>query len=266
MVVSYWWPWWWSWGTTVVYYREYEPYDEGTTIVYNYYNYDEEDNAPVPADEAPPPEKTTTVSAQQAAPAGAASTDQEAFLQSLNPAELSFLTGLVSFRGGQYEQAAEAWYTATLKSPEAVPPRAFLVIGLFAIGEYQRAAQYLTDIVKKNPDFARYVWDLKRLYGRSRAAELESHLATLQSYIDLYPNRIEGHLVKGFVLFAAQRWDEAREAFGKAATLEPENPVVKAFSAVLKEREAGKPSAVVFDEFQTFLRTLRLEDVKRLGL
>ena len=233
--------------------------------VYNYYNYDEEESAPVKPEEAgqSQPERVTTVSSEAAPPS---TTKEEEFLQSLNPAELSFVTGLVSFRGGQYEQAAEAWYTATLKSPDSLPPRAFLVVGLFAIGEYQRASQYLADIVKKHPDFPKYVWDLRRVYGKSHATDLESHLATLQSYIDLYPNRIEGLVVKGFILFAAQRWEEAKEAFARAAALEAENPVVAAFMKVLQEREAGKTEAVVFDEFQTFLRTLRLQDVKRLGL
>jgi tetratricopeptide (TPR) repeat protein len=253
------WPYWYT--GTVVYYRDYYPYDSydsGSTVVYNYYNYAEEDPAPVVAEEAV---------AKPDGPAREQGAQEDAFLESLSPAELSFVTGLVSFRGGEYEQAAEAWYTSSLKSPDAVAPRAFLVVGLFALGEYQRAADYINNVLKQEPGFAAYRWDLRRVYGQSNAAAVDRHLATLKSYVELYPNRVDGHLVQGFVYAALGDRTKAADAFRAALSLDKEATAAQAFLTAMAAREKEGPAGpATIDEFQTFLNTLRLEDVKRLEL
>ena len=251
----------------------YRPY-YGDNVTYNYYYYNDDDPEPVVVEraEGSPTSGARPVSGVQPvggvqptsltpAEAVAPAADDEAFLQSLNPAELAFVTGLVSFRGGEYEQAAQAWYNATLKSPDAIAPRMFLAIGLFGLGEYQRAAEYLRDAVKRNPEVASYHWDVRRLYGKTNAAGFERHLQTLDSYIELYPNQADAYLVRGFVLSGTDDTEGAARAFENARTIDPNDAAAEVFAKNVKER--GK---TMYDEFQTFLNTMRLEDVQRLKL
>ena len=49
--------------------------------------------------------------------------------------------------------------------------------------------------------------------------------------------------------------------------IDKDDAVARAFSEAVRKRQSGTPTErLVLDEFQTFLLTLRLEDVKRLGL
>jgi len=239
-----------------------QPYSYGDTVTYNYYYYNDDDPEPVVVEggERGP---AGGVQPAGAAPreAAAPAADDEAFLQSLNPAELAFVTGLVSFRGGEYEQAAQAWYNATLKSPEAVAPRMFLAVGLFALGEYQRAAEYLRDAVKRNPDVAAYRWDVRRFYGKTNAAGFERHMKTLDSYIELYPNQADAYLVRGFVLSGTEDAEGAVRAFETARTIDRGDAAAEAFARNVRERQK-----TMYDELQTFFNTMRLEDVQRLKL
>ncbi len=239
----------------------YQPYYSGESVVYNYYYYNDDDPEPVVVEGGE--EGGAGGRAAGAAPqeAAAPAADDEAFLQSLNPSELAFVTGLVSFRGGEYEQAAQAWYNATLKAPDAVAPRMFLAVGLFALGEYQRAAEYLRDGVKRNPDVAAYRWDVRRFYGKTNAAGLESHMKTLDSYIELYPNQADAYLVRGFILSGTENTEGAARAFETARTIDRGDVAADAFAKNVRER-----TKTMYDELQTFFNTMRLEDVKRLKL
>jgi hypothetical protein len=92
-------------------------------------------------------------------------------------------------------------------------------------------------------------------------------VATLDSYIELYPERIEGYLVRGFVLYASGDPAGAAVAFERARSLDKDSRVAQAFLESLKDRDPGAAEVPLkTDAFQSFLTTLRLEDVKNLKL
>lgn len=253
----------------------------GTSVVHHYYNYDAE---PVynegetiiierPAEGAVQDGGKTVLvrsdagTAQGAQPARKP-VDDEAFLESLDPAELSFVTGLVSFKGGDYEQAAQAWYQCALNAPDAEPPRVMLVPGLFALGEYKQAAGYLKEVSGKVEDFPRYRLDLLRLYGSEHRTNFDRHLQSLESYIELYPAQTDGYLLKGYVKYCAGDLAAAEIAFNNVLSLDNEITTARVFLGHIKNVKEGGEEKMppVFDPFQSFLNTLQLRDVKKLEL
>lgn len=253
------------WGTSVV--RHYYHYDDG-----DYYYPPVVDQAPVLDEPAVQQGEVVNVShpgvGQQAVPAASPVQTDEAFLESLTPAELSFVTGLVSFRGGDYEQSAQAFYNATLSSPETAAPRLFLAINLFSLGEFKRSADYLSDVYGKLNNLPRYRLDILRLYGADNRVNLDRHQKTLADYIALYPAQTDGYLVRGYVRYCLADYAGAAQDFERVLTLNNELVVAGAFLQQLKSMQGKGPEAAppVLDDFQSFLNALRLQQVKSLKL
>src|SRR5262249_51153585 len=74
-------------------------------------------DAPVIYDKVP--ESGASAEAREIAPEAAAMDREEAFYASLKPAQLSFVLGLIDFKGGSYEQANESFYNSSLEDPNS---------------------------------------------------------------------------------------------------------------------------------------------------
>jgi tetratricopeptide (TPR) repeat protein len=125
--------------------------------------------------------------------------NEEAFFASLKPAQLSFAFGFMHMKNGNYDDAAESFYNASLEDPESKLAKVFLGVSLFAVGEYPYAAEYLRIALNEWPEFARYPFNLKSLYGAEQ--DLASHLKLLRDTIDINPRDENGLLALAFVEF-----------------------------------------------------------------
>ncbi len=122
---------------------------------------------------------------------------QEAFFASLKPAQLSFALGLVQFRNGGYGEASESFYNASIEDPESKLVKVFLGVSLFAVGEYQFAAEYLRLGLEEWPTFPTYRWSVQGLYGSS--SDLGSQLALLEEETRRNPGDVDAALVLAFL-------------------------------------------------------------------
>jgi hypothetical protein len=102
---------------------------------------------------------------------------EESFFASLRPAQLSFAMGLIHFREGDYDQAAEDFYNSSVEDPSSRLVKVFLGVSLFAVGEYSFAAEYFRLGLDEWPAFTRHPWNVQRMYGNS--ADFTHQLATL---------------------------------------------------------------------------------------
>jgi hypothetical protein len=196
---------------------------------------------------------------------------EELFFASLKPAQLSFALGLIHFREGHFDDAAEAFYNATIEDPESRLAKAFLAHALFSVGEYEFAAEYLREGLVDWEAAAAYRWNLQALYGRPE--DLESQRRLLLDRQRLYPADSDVLLLLAFVEFATGRENEAAQRFEelRSSSQDPDAILLAgAFLAEIETRSSGRVQTVAFEGADEatgyFLETLDLGTVRDLPL
>ena len=122
-----------------------------------------------------------------------------------------FAAGMLSFELGNYEEAGDRFYQASLDAPNNRMNRLMLGISLFGFGEYAYSAEYLRSSIDGWDSFLLYDWDLKKLYKRE--AELEQLKKTLDVAVQEDPSNEDVRFVQGFVRFYSGDLDGAVVSF-----------------------------------------------------
>jgi tetratricopeptide (TPR) repeat protein len=167
---------------------------------------------------------------------------KEAFLASLKPAQLSFVLGLDDFRKGNYEEATESLYSASLEDPESRLVKIFLATSLFSIGEHGYAAEYLRLGLDGWDAFPAYEWDVRGAYGVP--GDFDRQLAALEEEVRMRPGDPDRLLVLGFIQTHSGQTEKAAGAFEslRALSTDPaDQALASRYASELEERNGTFP-------------------------
>jgi thioredoxin-like negative regulator of GroEL len=188
----------------------------------------------------------------------------------LRPAQLRCWSALESFRGGDYNDSAEAFYNALLEDPDSQVIKVLLAESLFAIGEYRYAAKYLREGLGDWEEFPGYQWSPAALYGK--AEDFPARLKLLEDEALAHPENEDLQVVLGYERFVHGKPDAAKGVFGALATSSSDAPTRKLSARFLKRIESvaaaeGKQAEPVPETpTSRFLKSLSLEDLRSLEM
>ncbi|MEE3053497.1 MAG: tetratricopeptide repeat protein [Planctomycetota bacterium] len=191
-------------------------------------------------------------------------------LDGLRPAQLRFWSGLESFRGGSYNDSAEAFYNALLEDPGNGVISILLSESLFAIGEYRYAARYLREALADWEEFPRYQWSPAALY--SKAEDFPARLKSLEEEASAHPENEDLQVVLAYEHFVHGNPAAAGGIFGTLATSASDETTRKLSARFLKRIETvssgeGKEAAPLPETpTSRFLKSFSLEDLKTLKM
>jgi hypothetical protein len=120
-------------------------------------------------------------------------------LAQLSPAKQTLALGLLAFRRGEYDDAAELLYNASIEDPDSGVVRVALAASLVAIAEYGYGAAYLRQAYRGSDPVVKHPLQLRRLYGADRQAEFEAHRRLLADRAELFPSDPDTLLLSAFV-------------------------------------------------------------------
>jgi hypothetical protein len=220
-----------------------ECYPSGGSYVYRDVEIPD-DAVPVEQAEAPepvgPPAPPTLAGEADAVPQPLGR--EESFYASLKPAQLSFVLGLHAMQGGDYDQATESFFNASVEDPDSRLVKVFLAASLFSAGEYRYAAEYIRLGLDGWEEFPSFDWDVRDLYGSPN--DFESHLALLETETALDPGDIDSQLVLGFIAMHSGDLVRAGSAFDAVRNLsgDPvELAIASRYMAEVEDRSGAFP-------------------------
>lgn len=122
--------------------------------------------------------------------------------------------GLVLFREGKYQQAADAFRLSADANHGDPASRLYAAHTLFALGRYQEAATFLRRAFELQPKIAYLHFDLRDDYGRK--VEFDHQLAALESAVERSPNNLDRLILLGYVYYYSNRRADAYAALTRA--------------------------------------------------
>jgi len=167
---------------------------------------------------------------------------KEAFLAGLKPAQLSFVMGLEDLRKGNYEEATESLYSASLEDPDSRLVKVFLATSLFSVGEHAYAAEYLRLGLDGWDAFPSYTWDVRGAYGVP--GDFDRHLASLEEEVRARPGDADRLLVLGFLKMHSGQPEGAASAFdslGAVSTDPVDDALASRYVAEIEDRNGTFP-------------------------
>ncbi len=169
-------------------------------------------------------------------------------------AQRSFGLGLLHLQRGDFSAASESFYLATLDAPGSDLAKVALAVNLFAIAEYEHAAEYLRGALAGWDGFPNAGLDLRKFYGDTAALAL--HTQRLSAALELNPSDRDVRLVYAFVLFhsgerdaAAAHWD----ALDDLPSKDPAEAAVVARYLRTYDAAAASEASSVSPEIRAFL-------------
>jgi len=201
---------------------------------------------------------------------------KEAFLAGLKPAQLSFVMGLDDLRKGNYEDATESLYSASLEDPESRLVKVFLATSLFSVGEHGYAAEYLRLGLDGWDAFPSYSWDVRDAYGVP--GDFDRHMAALEEEVRTRPGDADRLLVLGFLKTHSGQPEGAASAFEslQAVSTDPvDDALAERYVAEIEDRngtfprdpsEAARLAADEEPAVQAFLASQSVADVPALPI
>lgn len=132
------------------------------------------------------------------------------------------------FGRGRFPQAAVAYRAAARKAPKDPLAAYALGHGLFAVGDYEGAAQALRRGVQLYPALLAVPMHRRDFYGDRRV--FDAQLALLQRYVQEHPDHQDARFLLGYNLFFSQQRARAREHF---AALGKEDRAARLFLAAM---------------------------------
>lgn len=194
---------------------------------------------------------------------------QAALLEDLNPGQLSFAMGMISFKSGRYDEAVDSFFNATVADPKSKIVKIFLATALFATGEYRYSAEYLRLGLEDWPQFPSYWWNVQNLYTNQE--DLKRQIALLREEVRLVPSSTDALLVLGFVGYTLAPPQEQEtflpgRAFHDLQTYS-EDPIDQSIAAgyLAADRQVTPPSSEEA-RVERFLTTLDTGQVKTLPI
>lgn len=180
---------------------------------HNYYGDSPAPEAPVePAPAEPIPEPTPDPESLRggmgfgdraaravATPVSSPVTPADDALEGLSPVRATFALGYLSFQEGDFEQASDLFYNATLAEEADASTHVALSVSLVALGELEYAAGFLRQAHEKDPRIVATPLDLEAFYGEPQAERLEADLARLREHARLHPSDPSVQLVQAYL-------------------------------------------------------------------
>lgn len=143
-----------------------------------------------------------------------------------------------AFAQGYYRDVTYLAAHATVDEPENPKTHLLLSLGMFAVGEYRRAAIEAHAVVSlgKTPDWPTLVG----LYGK--AEPYTTHLRALEKHVHNHPSSPEGRFLLGFHYMMTGHPDEAKGELLEALKLTPRDRIA---AQLLKEAGGTIPPDIV---------------------
>lgn len=133
-------------------------------------------------------------------------------LADLTPSQVTFAMGILAFRKGNYDEASEYFFNASIEDSGSVVPELFLAVSLVSIGEFDYAATYLRTALQTSPGLITTPVRLDRIYGDERAEELARHRNLLEERHVLHPADPDTQLLRSFFALNAGDLDAAGQS------------------------------------------------------
>ena len=197
-----------------------------------------------------------------------AGTERDQFLAGLSPAKLTFAFGFMAFQNGDYDEAAEYFFNASIEDSESVAPKYVLATSLFSIAEYEFAADYLRRSLEADATLVSAPFNMREFYGAGQAENLQSHRKLLGERAELHPSDADTLLLAGFVEMSSGNHAAASKHFVSlrdAADSDADRVLADQFLADIRRRDTGE-SEVGENGMTAFLAQPTLEGVEGLPL
>jgi tetratricopeptide (TPR) repeat protein len=124
-------------------------------------------------------------------------------------AEALFQTALVLFKAGRYEAAIDRLNRVVNQKPDHGDAYLLMVQANFGLANYEAAVEALSAALATAPE---YNWEkFARGYSRYFASSLRFavHLRSLERFVELHSERVEGHLLLGYQYGSLGKTDRA---------------------------------------------------------
>jgi hypothetical protein len=127
--------------------------------------------------------------------------------------------GSQQFAQGDYRQASDTFLKAIVAQPDN--PKARFAYGqtLFALGQYQSAAEAIRQGLALDLTWPQAQMDLRSAYGDP--SEFSRQLGQLESYLAAHPEDTNARFLLAYNLYFSGQKDRAREEFSKLAGANP---------------------------------------------
>jgi len=135
--------------------------------------------------------------------------------------------GLLAFRSGRYDRAADFFLLACELDCGDPASRLHAAQALFALGQFRDAVSLVRRAFELQPKLVWLKFDLRSDYGNPR--DFESQVQRLRTCLRRRPKWADGWLLLGYQLLYSGRRAEAHEAFSKAAALNPADTLARRF-------------------------------------
>jgi len=112
--------------------------------------------------------------------------------------EALFEAALVLFKAGRYEAAIDRLNRLLDVKPDDGRAYLLMVQAYFGLANYEAATDALAAALNSAPEYAwdTYARSYKKYFGSS--LRFAAHLRTLERFVELHPERFEGHLLLGY--------------------------------------------------------------------
>lgn len=178
---------------------------------------------------------------EEAAPAPAVVAAPAAAAKELAPRSLAdkyLELGDFYFRGGRYDEAADAYARARTYAPADAGVHLVLADASFATGDYHFAAFLIKEALRLDPALAAVKFDKRTLYGDAK--QFEAQMLELDRYLAEHPFDAMAHLVQGYNLLFSDRALSSVASFRRVLEISPGDAAAERFLVALETPEAGE--------------------------
>ena len=142
------------------------------------------------------------------------------------------------FRGGRYDEAADAYARARTYAPADAGVHLVLADASFATGDYHFAAFLIKEALRLDPALAAVKFDKRTLYGDAK--QFEAQMLELDRYLAEHPFDAMAHLVQGYNLLFSDRALSSVASFRRVLEISPGDAAAERFLVALETPEAGE--------------------------
>lgn len=160
-------------------------------------------------------------------------------------AEALFEAAIVLFKAGRYEAAIDRLNRVVDQKPDGGDAYLLLVQAHFGLANYEAAADALAAALATAPEYTwdKFIRDYRTYFPSS--LRFAMHLRTLERFVDLHPERVEGHLLLGYQYGSLGKTDRALAELARAHPNPEGDKLTQHFAA-----EAEAPAPAPDDELE----------------
>ncbi len=199
----------------------------------------------------------------QVVPVSAVASDDA--LSGMSETNMTFAMGYLSFQEGNFEDASDYFYNASLAEEGGAHSRVSLTLSLIALGEYEYAAKFLKQAIEMDPQVIGTQVDIAGMYGTSQAGKLGEDRQLLEQKATLDPNNSDIQLLQAYIALNTDNLESAGSAALRLKDAADQNHDRQLADQLLNEvesRQQGFPSVTPDDQSgMSFLSDPSLEAI-----